>query len=137
MKCGHFDRAKPIKNPVSFLYRNRGGLDLSKEALWVSVGQKTAKLQAVRFKDLKKSCCLGQSRTKRGQHGFESWTSRSSSKFDRPQQRPNNFTILYYSSCKETRREAVGISYHMTFPFQKGFCQNSVSICTINYQIFF
>ena len=33
---------------------NRRGLDLSKEVLWVSVGQRTAKLQVVKVGDLKK-----------------------------------------------------------------------------------
>ena len=33
---------------------NRGGLDLSKEVLWVFVGQKAAKIQAVKVGDLKK-----------------------------------------------------------------------------------
>ena len=35
---------------------NRGGLDLSKEVLWGSVGQRAAKIQAVKVGDLKKSC---------------------------------------------------------------------------------
>ena len=39
---------------------NKGGLYLSKEVLWVSVGQRTAKLQAVKVGDLKKSCCLAK-----------------------------------------------------------------------------
>ena len=40
-----------LKNAASLLdgdYVNRGGLDLSKEVLWVSVGQLAAKLQAVK-----------------------------------------------------------------------------------------
>ena len=35
-------------------YVNKRGLDLSKEVLWVSVGQRTAKLQAVKVGDLRK-----------------------------------------------------------------------------------
>ena len=35
-------------------YFNKGGLDLSKEVLWVSVGQLTSKLQAVKFGGVKK-----------------------------------------------------------------------------------
>ena len=40
-------------------YCNSGGLDLSKEVLWVSVGQRTAKLQFVKVGDLKKILPLG------------------------------------------------------------------------------
>ena len=32
---------------------NKRSLDLSKEVLWVSVGQRTAKIQAVKVRDLK------------------------------------------------------------------------------------
>ena len=45
------------KNAASLLDRvcvNRRGLDLSKEVLWVSVGQRAAKIQAVKVGDLKK-----------------------------------------------------------------------------------
>ena len=35
-------------------YVYRGGFDLSKEALWVSIGKRKAKLQVVKVKDLKK-----------------------------------------------------------------------------------
>ena len=47
--------------PISFFrnYVNRGGSDLSKEVLWVSVGQKTAKLQVVKVGELKKILPLG------------------------------------------------------------------------------
>ena len=60
-------------------------LDLSKEVLWVSVDQRAAKLQAVKVGDLKKIRQRGRILTTRGQPGFESWTIRSFSKFDRPQ----------------------------------------------------
>ena len=46
-----------LKNAASILVRkyvNRRGL--SKEVLWVSISQRTAKLQAVKFGDLKKFC---------------------------------------------------------------------------------
>ena len=66
-------------------YFNRGVLDISKDVLWVSVGQRTAKLQAVKVGDLRKILLHGRTRTKRGRPGFESWTIRSSSKFDSPQ----------------------------------------------------
>ena len=56
-----------------------------KEVLHVSVGQRAAKLQAVKLGDLKKILPRGRSQTKQGQPGFESWTIRSSSKVDRPQ----------------------------------------------------
>ena len=36
---------------------NKGGLDLSKEALWVSVGQRAAVLQAVKVGGQKKKFC--------------------------------------------------------------------------------
>ena len=62
------------KNAASLLDRvcvNRRGLDLSKEVLSVSVGQRTAKAQAFKVGDLQKSCrsarveptagCLGSS----------------------------------------------------------------------------
>ena len=67
------------------IYVNKRGLELSKEVLWVSVGQRTAKIQAVKVGDLKKILPICRTRTKRGRPGFESWTIRSPSKFDRPQ----------------------------------------------------
>ena len=79
---------KYIKNAPSLLNRdwvNKRGLDLSKEVLWASGGQRTAKLQVIKVGDLKKILPRGQSRTKRMRPGFESWTIRSSSKFNRPQ----------------------------------------------------
>ena len=51
-----------LKNAVSLFirdYGNKRGLDLSKEVLWVSVGQKTAKLQVVKVGELKKILPLG------------------------------------------------------------------------------
>ena len=50
---------KYFKSPARLLnrdYFNKRGLDLSKEVLWVSVGEWTAKLQAVKVGYLKKSC---------------------------------------------------------------------------------
>ena len=48
---------KCIKSAARFLdsnWVNKGGLDLSKEVLWVFVGQRTAELPAVKFGGLKK-----------------------------------------------------------------------------------
>ena len=39
---------------------SKGILDLSKEALWVSVGQRAVKLQAFKGGDLKKNLPLGR-----------------------------------------------------------------------------
>ena len=58
---------KYIKSAARLLNRdcvNKGGLDLSKEVLWVSVGQRVAKLQPVKVEGLKNILLLGQSRTK-------------------------------------------------------------------------
>ena len=41
-------------------YFNKGDLDLSKEVLWVSVGQRVAKLPAIKVGGLKKFCCLAR-----------------------------------------------------------------------------
>ena len=63
---------KYLLNADSFLIRkcvNRGGLDLSKEVLWISVGQRIAKLQAVKVGDLKKILPLNLSRIKRRRPG--------------------------------------------------------------------
>ena len=46
---------------------NKGGLDLSKEVLWASVGQRAAVLQAVKVGGQKKFCRSAL----RGQSGFE------------------------------------------------------------------
>ena len=57
------------RNVSSLLNRddvNRRDLDLSKEVFWVSVGQRAAKLQAVKFGDLKKILPLGPPRTSHG-----------------------------------------------------------------------
>ena len=61
---------------------NRWDLDLSKEVLWVSVGQGAAKLQAVKVGDLKKILPRGPPRTMRERPWFDSGTIRSSSNFD-------------------------------------------------------
>ena len=50
-----------LKIAVSLLnrnYVNRGGLDLSKDVLWVSVGQRAAKLHAVKVGGLKKNSAI-------------------------------------------------------------------------------
>ena len=50
---------KYIKSAAKLLkrnYVNKGGLNLSKEVLWVSVGQKTAVLWAVKVGGKKKFC---------------------------------------------------------------------------------
>ena len=62
---GSFRQGKiSLKNTASPFFENyvyRKGLDLSKEVLWVSVGQRTAKLQVVNAGDLKKILLLGHS----------------------------------------------------------------------------
>ena len=76
---------KYIKSAARVLDRdcvNKGGLDLSKEVLWVSVGQRAAKIQAVKVGDLKKILPRGPPCTTRVRPGFDSWTIRSSSNFD-------------------------------------------------------
>ena len=58
------NREKYIKSPARVSNRecvNKGGLDLFKEVLWISVGQKGAKLQAVKVGGLKKILPVGQS----------------------------------------------------------------------------
>ena len=70
------------KNTASLLNRDyvyRKGLDLSKEALFCFVSQRTAKLQVLKVGDLKKILPLD------GRLGFQSQTKRSSSNFVRPQ----------------------------------------------------
>ena len=50
---------KYIKSPATLLkrvYVNKRGLDLSKEVLWVSVGQGAAALQVVKVEGQKKFC---------------------------------------------------------------------------------
>ena len=61
---------KYIKSAARLLDRNcvnKGGLDPSKEVLWVSVGQRAAELWALKVGGQKKFC---QS-ARRGQSGFE------------------------------------------------------------------
>ena len=41
-------------------YVNRRGLDLSKELLWISLGQRAAELPAVKVRDKKIFCCSAQ-----------------------------------------------------------------------------
>ena len=51
---------KYIKSPTTLVkrvYVNKGVLDLSKEVLWVSLGQRAAELLAVKGGDLKKKFC--------------------------------------------------------------------------------
>ena len=59
----------------------KGGSDLSKEVLWVSVGQLAAKLQAVKVEELKKILPPSPSRTTRVRPGFDSQTIGSSFNF--------------------------------------------------------
>ena len=62
---------KCIKSAARLLDKDcvkKGGLDLSKEALWVSVGQRAAVLQAVKVGGQKKKFCRS---ALRGQSGFE------------------------------------------------------------------
>ena len=58
------------------------GSELSKDVLWVSVGQRAAKLQAVKVGNLEKILPLGPPRTTCMRPGFVSRTIGSSSKFD-------------------------------------------------------
>ena len=66
---------KYIKSAARVLNRkfvNKGGLDLSKNVLWVSVGQVAVDLQAVKFGVQKKILPRGRSRTRvarAGQNG--------------------------------------------------------------------
>ena len=58
---------KYIKSAARVLNRdcvNKGGLDLSKEVLWVSVGQRAADLRAVKFGGQKKILPIGPLRAK-------------------------------------------------------------------------
>ena len=50
-------------------YFNKGDLDLSKEVLWVSVGQRVAKLPAIKIGGLKKNSAEGPARAKRVRTG--------------------------------------------------------------------
>ena len=52
-------KIKCIKSAARLLDKdsvNKGGLDISKEVLWVSVGQRAAVLQAVKVGSQKKFC---------------------------------------------------------------------------------
>ena len=58
---------KCIKSAARVLDRdcvNKGGLELSKEVLWVSVGQRASDLQAVKAGGQKKILLIGQVRTR-------------------------------------------------------------------------
>ena len=70
---GHFDREKSVlKNAASLFignYVNNRGLDLSKEVLWVSVGQKAAVLRAVKVGGKKKILPISPARAKRVRTG--------------------------------------------------------------------
>ena len=57
---------KYIKSAARLLDRdcvNKGGLDLSKEVLWISVGQRAAELRAVKVGDQKEILPIGSGRT--------------------------------------------------------------------------
>ena len=74
-----------IKNPFSPLnwtWVCLGGWDLSKEVLWVSVGQLASKLQAVKVGGLKKIRPPGPPRTTQVRPRFDSRTIGSSFNFD-------------------------------------------------------
>ena len=73
---------KNAASPLNRVYVNRRGLDLSKEVLWVSVGQLAAKLQAVKVGGLKKLLPSGPSQTTCEQPGFDSGMIGSSTIFD-------------------------------------------------------
>ena len=63
---------KYIKSPATLLERvcvNKGGLDLSKEILWVSVGQRAAVLQAVKVGGQKKILPISPARAIRVRTG--------------------------------------------------------------------
>ena len=64
---------------------NKGGLDLSKEVLYVSISQRATELPAIKVGGLKKILLLGQSRTTQGRPGFDSQTTRSFPKSVGPQ----------------------------------------------------
>ena len=64
-----------LKNPARFLDRdqvNKGGLDLSKEVLWVAVGQRAADLQAVKVGGQKRILPIGPRTVEAGAN----WASR-------------------------------------------------------------
>ena len=59
----------------------KGDLDLSKQVIWVSVGQRAAKVKVVNVENLKKVL----PRTMRWQPRFETWKMGLFSKFERRQ----------------------------------------------------
>ena len=62
---------KKVKSPSRLLNRdcvNKKGLDLSKEVLWISVGQRAADLRAVKVGGQKKKFCRS---ARCGRSGFE------------------------------------------------------------------
>ena len=64
---------KYIKSPSTLLesvYVNKGGLDLSKEVLWVSVGQRAPELQAVKVGGQQKILPIGPTWAKRVRTGL-------------------------------------------------------------------
>ena len=64
---------KYIKSAARVLNRdcvNKGGLDLSKNVLWVSVGQGAADLQAVKVGGQKKILPIGPVRTRFARNGL-------------------------------------------------------------------
>ena len=57
---------KDIQRPARLLdrdYVNKEGLDLSKEVLWVSIGQRAAELPAIKVEGLKKILPLSPAQT--------------------------------------------------------------------------
>ena len=63
---------KYVKSAARLLDRNcvnKGGLDLSKEVLWVSVGQRAAELRAVKVGGQQKILPIGPARAKRVRTG--------------------------------------------------------------------
>ena len=63
---------KYIKSAARVLNRdcvNKGGLDLSKEVLWVSVGQRAPELQALKVGGQQKILPIGPARAKQVQTG--------------------------------------------------------------------
>ena len=62
-----------------------GVLHLSKEVLWISIGQKTAKLEAIKVRGLKKKSATWTTTHCMCAARIESQTMESSSKFERLQ----------------------------------------------------
>ena len=78
---------KYIKSTVRLLNRvwvNKGGLDLSKEVLWVSVGQRAADLQAVKVGGQQKILPSGPVRTRFARAQADRQTFLMPSTFDSP-----------------------------------------------------